>query len=362
MEKRNIIVMGASAGGFDAFQQLIVRLPPDLDAAIFIVWHMAPSVQGLLPQLLAKLTTMPVAHALDGERIETNRIYVAPPDHHLLLENGYVRVTHGPKENRFRPAVDPLFRSAAYTYGNRVIGVILSGALDDGTAGLWTIKHRGGLALVQDPREAPVPSMPESALRQVAIDYTGSLVQLAARLVQLSGEDVITDDRAGQYEDEQLKREICIAADDTAAGLVMARLGRPSAYACPECHGVLTQLNEGTLIRYRCHTGHAYSASTLLAALTERIEDSLYQAIRGADESLMLLNQLGDQYAEANQPKLAALYFQEAQQTHARNELVRQAVRGNRTLSQDGLLAGADELPAQKPLQPITLPHTSLQP
>lgn len=349
MEKRNIIVMGASAGGFDAFQQLIGHLPPDLDAAIFIVWHMAPSVSGLLPQVLAKHTTIPVAHARDGEIIETNRIYVAPPDHHLLLENGYVRVTHGPKENRFRPAIDPLFRSAAYAYGNRVVGVILSGALDDGTAGLWMIKQRGGLALVQDPREASVSSMPENAIRQVAIDYTGSLVQLAAQLVRLSGEDIIPDTRVSYYEDEQLKREICIAADDTAAGLAMAQFGRSSSFGCPECHGVLTELNEGTLIRYRCHTGHAYSASTLLAALTERIEDSLYQAIRGADESLMLLNQLGDQYAETNQPRLAALYFQEAQQIHARNELVRQAVRANQTLPQDRLLEETDDVPGQEP-------------
>ncbi|MBO0952944.1 chemotaxis protein CheB [Fibrella forsythiae] len=346
MEKRNIIVIGASAGGFEALQTLIANLPPDLEAAIFIVWHMAPSVRGMLPQVLSRLNTIPVALVQDGEPIRTNRIYVALPDQHLLVEEGRIRVTHGPKENHFRPAVDPLFRSAAYAYGNRVIGLILSGALDDGTAGLWTIKHLGGLALVQDPSEAQVPSMPNSAIQHVAIDYKGSLVELAARLTQLVEQQIGPAAKPAMKDDEQLKQEICIAADDTAAGLLMAQFGSPSSFSCPECHGVLTKLTQETIIRYRCHTGHAYSASTLLAALTENVEDNLYKAIRGADESMMLLNQLGDHFAEANQPKLAALYFQKAGEAQARNALVRQAVQMHQVLSQDTLLAEEDQVPS----------------
>src|SRR5881227_722813 len=141
MEKRNIIVIGASAGGFEALKQLVGDLPRDLDAAVFIVWHMSPDVTGILPYVLNKQKTLTAAHAVDREPITFNRIYIAPPDHHLLLDRGHVRVTRGPKENRFRPAVDPLFRSAAYVYNTRVIGIVLTGALDDGTAGLWTIKH-----------------------------------------------------------------------------------------------------------------------------------------------------------------------------------------------------------------------------
>ncbi|MBD2753936.1 chemotaxis protein CheB [Spirosoma validum] len=315
MEKRNIIVIGASAGGFDAIQRLSACLPPALDAAIFIVWHMAPTIRGMLPRELAKLTTIPVAHAVDHELIQTNRIYIAPPDRHMLIENGRIRITHGPKENHFRPAIDPLFRSAAYAYGSRVIGVILSGALDDGTAGLWTIKHRGGMALVQDPQEALVSAMPESAIRQVAIDLIAPLVHLAALLVQLVGEDVSPQLPIPIEEDKKTKAEISIAAGDTALGTTIGQFGPPSAYACPDCHGVLTRLNEGSLTRFRCHTGHAYSADALLTTVSEKIEDSLYSALRGMDERVSLLNQLGDQFADANHPKQAALYFQQAQET-----------------------------------------------
>ncbi|PRY25884.1 two-component system chemotaxis response regulator CheB [Spirosoma oryzae] len=337
MKKRSIIVVGASAGGIVAFQQLMGGLLPDLDAAIFIVWHMAPTVRGVLPQLLSRFTTIPAAHAYDNEPVQTNRIYVAPPDHHMLVENGHIRITHGPKENRFRPAIDPLFRSAAYAYGNRVMGVLLSGALDDGTAGLWAIKHYGGLALVQDPQEALVSDMPENAIRQVAIDYVLPVAQLATQLVRLAGEDVSETPPVSMEENEKTKTEIRIAADETALGLNLSEYGQPSRYVCPECHGVLTQIKEGPLARFRCHTGHAYSADTLLAAITEQIEDNLYGAVRGIDESVILLNRLGDQLADANQPKQAGLYFQKAQEALQRGELIRQAIRAHEPLSLDSI-------------------------
>lgn len=164
-----LIVIGASSGGFALFQQLVAELPPDLPAALCIVWHMPPDAQGLLPQALNRVGTLPTAPAVDGQALEAGRILVAPRDHHLLVERGAVRVTKGPKEHRFRPAIDPLFRSAAAAYGPRVIGVVLSGALDDGSAGLKTIKQRGGTAIVQDPLDAEVPSMPYNALRAVAM-------------------------------------------------------------------------------------------------------------------------------------------------------------------------------------------------
>lgn len=351
MEKRNIIVVGASAGGIDALKKLLAPLPADLDAAIFIVWHMAPSVRGVLPQILHSVTPLAVSHALDGELIQHNRIYVAPPDHHLLLEGGRVRLTRGPKENRFRPAIDPLFRSAALSYGNRVMGVILSGALDDGTAGLWTIKERGGLALVQDPAEAESPSMPESAIRQVAVDYILPVAQLAAQLVKLTAQTVPPASEADARETQKTELEVRIAAQDNDAAMTMFSFGALSPYTCPECHGVLTMLMEGSLARFRCHTGHAYSVDTLLTALTETIEDNLYNTLRSMDEAIMLLNHLGDHYAEANQPKLAALYFQKAQEARSRADGVRQATTDHQILSQDILLQQADGLPDNKPVQ-----------
>ncbi len=190
MEKKNIIVIGASAGGFEAIKQLTAALPADLDAAIFIVWHMSPDVTGILPQVINREKTMLAANAIDHEPIVSNRIYVAPPDRHLLLEKGIVRITRGPKENRFRPAVDPLFRSAAYIYGARVIGIVLSGALDDGTSGLWTIKNRGGIAIVQEPAEAEVPSMPENAIAAVEVDYRVSIAEMVPLLIRLTSETV----------------------------------------------------------------------------------------------------------------------------------------------------------------------------
>ena len=356
MEKRNIIVIGASAGGFEAIQQLIAQLPPDLDAALFIVWHMAPTVRGIMPQVLSKLTSIPVAHAVEHEPIQMNRIYIAPPDHHLLLEEDHMRVTHGPKENHFRPAIDPLFRSAAYTYGSRVIGVILSGALDDGTAGLWTIKAYGGMALVQDPQEALVAAMPESAIRQVAIDAIAPIAQLAPLLVQLVGQVVPPKPSIVMTEDDKTKTEIAIAAEDTALGLTMAQFGPFSAYACPDCHGVLVKITEGSIVRYRCHTGHAYSADALLASVTGKIEESLYSALRGMDERMMMLNQLGDQFAAANQPRQAALYFQLAQADQQVSELLRQAARVHPTLNPERV---DDQRPESDGVEPVPFTVTA---
>ena len=346
MKQRNIIVIGASAGGFEGLKTLVAGLPENFPASIFVVWHMSPDVQGVLPQVLNRFKTVPAAHAADGEAIEPNRIYVAPPDHHLLVEKEIVRVTRGPKENRFRPAVDPLFRSAAYAYNNRVIGVILSGALDDGTAGLWTIKHRGGLAVIQDPKDAEVPSMPENALREVAVDYTVSMAEMADLLVRLSSEKVEENaeiEMAENGENEKTEIEIRIAAETSAFESGVMKLGVLTPFTCPECHGVMSRLRDGNIQRYRCHTGHAFSADALLAGVTENIEDSLYNVIRGIEESIMLLNHLGDHFAEVNEPKLAAVYFKKANEAETRVQFIRRAALSNERLSKDGLRQQAEE-------------------
>lgn len=317
--------MGASMGGFDAFQKIAADLPAELDAAIFIVWHMAPFVRGVLPQALNKVCPIPAAHAFDGEPITMNRIYVAPPDHHMLLQDGIVRVARGPKENRFRPAVDPLFRSAAYTYGNRVIGAILSGALDDGTAGLWTVKYLGGIALVQDPGEAEVASMPESAINQVEVDHIASLSEITQLLVRLSSETVGVEKPAKMQEKEKTMAEIRMAAGVDPIDIDITKYGKLSPYACPECHGVLTLIKDGDITRFRCHTGHAYSARALLSSITEKVEEGIYGTLRGLDETVLLLNQLGDSFAEANHARLAALYFQQSGLAEQRAALIRQA-------------------------------------
>jgi len=330
---QRIIVIGASAGGFEAFKKIIHGLPPDFNASIFIVWHMSPDIRGILPYVLNNQNTIDAAHAFDGEEIKPNRIYVARPDHHMLIQDGKVLITHGPKENRFRPAVDPLFRSAAYAYGNRVIGVILTGALDDGTAGLWTVKHYGGIAIVQDPADAEVPSMPENAIREVPVDYCVPVAELPQLLVRLSKEPL--PQNVPVMKDEQTKKEIEIASDENALKLGILKYGELSPFTCPECHGVLTRLQNGGIVRYRCHTGHAYSIDTLMASITEKVEDSLYNAIRTMDESIILLNHMGDHYAEDNQPQLASLYFKKANDAQQRSALVRQAALSHEQLNRD---------------------------
>src|SRR5688500_14144980 len=259
---KDIIVIGASAGGIEALRMMAAALPADLPASLFVVMHTAPESPALLAEILDHFGTLRATSAQDGERIRPGTIYVAPPNRHLLIEPNLVRVTRGPKENRFRPAVDPLFRSAAQTYGPRVVGVILTGYLDDGTAGLWTVKQLGGTTIVQDPSDALVPFMPQNALAHVKVDYCLPMEEIAPLLVRLTSE---TAEEKGVYSvPKEVGIEVNIAKEQKALDAGVLQLGEPSNYACPECHGVLLQLNEGPLFRFRCHTGHAYSIESLL--------------------------------------------------------------------------------------------------
>lgn len=343
MDEPVIIVIGASAGGFKVLQQLAADLPPDLPAALFIVWHISPESHGVLPQALERAGPLPAANATDGEAISAGRIYVAPPDHHLLVERGRVRITRGPKEHRFRPAVDPLFRSAAFAYGPRVVGVVLSGALDDGAAGLRAIKRRGGTAVAQDPLDAEVPSMPRSAIRVTAVDHILPASDLAALLVRLSREPIVIPEQS-LNEDAATSIEIRIAAADNALAAGVMQLGTLTPYTCPDCHGALLTFLDGDLRRFRCHTGHAFSVDSLLAAVMATSENQLWSAVRSLEENLLLLNQLGDYFAEANQPTLAALYYRHASAADAQAQLIRQALDQHELLSADRLQQQADEL------------------
>src|SRR5437762_69863 len=211
MATKDIVVIGASAGGMAALERLVAGLPADLPAALFVVWHLSPGVRSVLPMVLSKAGPLPAANPKDGDPIKPGRIYIAPNDHHMLLERGYIRVTKGPKENRFRPAIDPLFRSAAYLYSTRVIGVVLSGALDDGTAGLWAIKLRGGTAVVQDPADAVHRSMPINALDNVAVDYTLPVAEIGPLLGRLTREAAAPESLIGAEERARREAEVDIA-------------------------------------------------------------------------------------------------------------------------------------------------------
>lgn len=324
MSGKDIVVVGASAGGIEALRTLVGGLPKDFAASLFIVLHTSSQSPGVLGEILDRAGVLAAANAKDRERIRPSRIYIAPPDHHLVLEPGLVRVTRGPKENRFRPAIDPLFRSAAQVYGPRVIGVILTGGLDDGSSGLWTIKQLGGTAIVQDPNDAFAPSMPFSALNHVKVDYCLPLSDIAPLLVQLTS--VLVEEEGEFPVPEEVNIEVGIAKEIKALDAGVLKLGEPSSYACPECHGVLLQLKEGNRFRFRCHTGHAYSADSLLAEIKKGIEDALWNAIRSIEEGEILMTHLAEHAEENDSSKGANLYLKGAVEARMQANLVRQAV------------------------------------
>jgi two-component system chemotaxis response regulator CheB len=338
MPGHDIIVVGTSAGGVEALQILVGGLPCDLPAAIFIVLHVAPTGPSFLDEILTRAGPLPATQGIDGELITPGRIYVASPDHHLLLEPGHVRVTRGPKENRFRPAIDALFRSAAYAYGPRVIGVILTGALDDGTAGLWAVKDQGGLTVVQDPQDALHSSMPQSALRHVAVDYCVPLAKLALMLVRLASEPAPTEEGFPVSKKLAIETQIARGYHGLDAGILA--LGSLSPYTCPECHGVLVQLQDGDFIRFRCHTGHAYSPSSLLAEVTQSVENSLWSTLRTMEESILLLQHLAHHAHDHQDSQIAKVAERKARGVAESTELIRDLLRGQETLSEDQLRHG----------------------
>jgi two-component system chemotaxis response regulator CheB len=287
----DLIVIGGSAGAIDALLAIVRKLPSDLPAAICVVIHTSPAGPHLLPEVLDRETPLPVRSPRTGEAIETGTIYVAPPDWHLLIEPGRLRLSHGPKENRSRPAVDPLFRSAAWYYAARVVGVVLSGALDDGTAGLWTIKDRGGISVVQDPEDSLVSSMPSSARTNVSIDYelpALAIGPLLAKLAELPA-DAPTEATPPSGDSSDLEREIAVAALDDDVHRQSSRYGVPSRFACPDCGGVLwrTRSVEGPL-SLRCEVGHAYSAAALAEEQADSTERALWAGVRAMEDQAEL--------------------------------------------------------------------------
>ncbi|MGE5640061.1 MAG: chemotaxis protein CheB [Clostridia bacterium] len=343
MAKKDIVVIGASAGGMDALQQLVAGLPRGFGGSIFIVWHLAPGTRSVLPDVLSRNGPLPAAHPEDGDAIEPGRIYVAPPDRHMLLERSFIRIARGPKENRFRPAVDPLFRSAAYLFGPRAVGIVLSGALDDGTSGLWAVKLRGGTAIVQDPADAMHRSMPLHAMENVQVDFKLPARDMGALLVRLAAEDAQPAPALAERERGMLEHEVKIAEGAEALEQDVLPYGELSRFTCPECHGVLTLLREGRLVRFRCHTGHAYSAGTLLDSVTEQVEDQLWAAVRALDETTMLLNEMGEALAKEGDVSGAEQCFDKAREAHERALPIREAAIENRIVGgETGTLADED--------------------
>jgi two-component system chemotaxis response regulator CheB len=324
MVGHDIVVVGASAGGVEALSSLAAALPEDLPAALFVVLHVPAHATSVLPQILSRLGKLPACHPRPGQPIESGHIYVAPPDTHLLVEPGRVNLTKGPRENGYRPAIDALFRSAARAYGARVVGVVLSGMLDDGTNGLAAIKARHGIAVVQDPADALYGGMSRSALESVEVDHVVPLLELApllARLARLSSAAVAT---LPAYE---LAIETQAAALEDESMGTADRPGTPSGFTCPECHGALWQLEEGNLVRFRCRVGHAYSGASLMAAEANALEAALWTALRTLEETSALHRQLAGRLERRGRHTAAERLQREAREAQQRALLVRQILR-----------------------------------
>ncbi|MBW3570461.1 MAG: chemotaxis protein CheB [Gemmatimonadetes bacterium] len=331
MEERDIVVIGASAGGVEAVAALVEALPRDLSAAVFIVVHFPPHSTSVLPRIITRRGGMTAMHPEDGTPIELGCVYVAPPDRHLIVEQGHVRLVRGPRENGARPALDPLFRSAARAYGARVIGVVLTGNLDDGTAGLMAVKSAGGLAVVQHPDDALYAGMPSSALRHVQADHVAPLGEIPAILVQRVGEQV--EQKGAGAVARQQNREVEVSEMNPAA-LEAPRDGAPSGYVCPECTGALWETDEGGLPRFRCRVGHAYSFESLLAEQGSAMDAALWAAYRALEERAALTARMGARMKERGQASLALRYQEQTTETLQRAELIRRV-----------LLMGTNEIP-----------------
>ncbi|WP_437751186.1 chemotaxis protein CheB [Sorangium sp. So ce1389] len=313
MPGHDIITIGASAGGVEVLIALIGGLPSDLPASLFVVLHFPPTARSVLPQILERTTRMPVGTAIDGEPIERGRVYIAPVDNHLMLDDGFVRVVRTAKENGHRPAVDPLFRTAAAAYGSRVVGVVLSGTRDCGTAGLLEIKRRGGIAVVQDPKDALFPEMPQSALDNVPVDHCVPLARLPPLLADL------VQQRAGEAP----------AQAESPHSLVGEKVEAPeSEFTCPDCGGNLVRNGDGPMLSFRCKVGHRYTPEGLENEQAEALEAALWVALRTIEDSAALARRMATRAAERNQTYMVAHFEEKVRQAEERGALVRRALLG----------------------------------
>jgi len=321
---RDIIVMGGSAGAVEGMAQIVAGLPADLPAAVFVVVHFPPYSTSVLPRILTRAGALKAVHPCDGDPVEHGTIYVAPPDHHLLLEEGRIRLTRGPRENGHRPAVDTLFRSAARAYGRRVAAVVITGNLDDGTAGLGTVRARGGAAVVQDPEDALHPGMPGTALSVVGADVVAPLDRIAAALVELATTPL---PEAEPPVPGLLQQESAIAELDFDALHDDERPGTPSGYSCPECHGALFEINEDEVVRFRCRVGHAYGVESLLAQQGHAVESALWSAMMALKERAALSRRMSERLRERGGQLSADRFAEQANEADVRAGVILEVLR-----------------------------------
>ena len=309
-QRPKVIVIGASAGGVEALTRLVERLPAEYPFPIVVVLHVPPT-SSLLPQILSRAGRLPAEHAEDGDALSAGRIHIAPPDCHLLLSDGALRVTKGPKENGHRPAVDPLFRTAAAQFGPATVGIVLSGALDDGTEGLGHVKRGGGLTIVQEPDEASYPAMPTSARDAVGPDYILPVAEIAELLVRVIDRPPEPESAQSREESEAMERDptelspVAVTEANTEAG-------RVTAFTCPECNGTLWEVEEGGLVKLRCRVGHAYTEDGYAHEKGVRLEAALWTALTAVVERADFSRRLAARFRQSGHELSAKRYDEQA--------------------------------------------------
>lgn len=344
MARHDIIAIGASAGGLEALTALIRELPPNLPAALFVVVHTSPHTPTLLTSILDRQGSLRAVEAQDGHAIVPGTIYVAPPDRHLLVRPGHLELSRGPRENHARPAVDPLFRTAARAYGSRVVGVVLSGALGDGATGLMAIAARGGVSVVQEPADALVDAMPRAALAAVRADYVVPVREMPAVLTSLARDEEASEGETEMSDIDELEDDAAAALPqrDISAQVLGQRANQTAIFTCPDCGGALWQINQNGVIQFTCHVGHRYGAEVLLGQISEELEAALWRCIRILTEKATLTRQLAQRIRSSGDTAHAARVQEQAQLDERQQALVRALVTEG-TLGHATQLVMADE-------------------
>jgi two-component system chemotaxis response regulator CheB len=322
MTNRDILAIGTSAGGVEALMVLVRQFKQDFRAAVFITLHIPSHFRSSLDQVLSHAGGSPVAFARHGEEVRHGRVYLAPVDRHLMVDDDRIWLGEGARENNARPAIDPMLRSIAACCGHRAIGVVLTGALSDGASGLWAIQQCGGITVVQEPSDAAVPDMPTNALKRIQPDYIVSLAEMPALLLKLveqpSGEAMPIP--------SNVRVEIEMAKGRHSTIEEMDRVGSRSGFACPDCHGAMWEIDEGELVRFRCHVGHTYTDEMMSVALDENLRRSLGSAMRVLEERRGLARSLEMQAEKNGRPALAASWAERADEFQRELEIIRQSV------------------------------------
>ena len=341
MSTFKIVVIGASAGGVESLITLFENMPSVFDAPIFIVRHFPVASVSHLEKLLERVSSLQFEVPENGTPIQPGTVYIAPTNRHMLVRPGRIELVFGPRENRFRPAIDPLFRTAAQSYGPRVIGVILSGTMDDGTAGMIAIKKAGGISIVQDPEEAMFTSMPLSVIERDHVDHVLPAAQIAEKLVELT-----KDSKAGQLSRKPIAEnpgpqkdpkgsveveepgEFVVSQDMQAFADGKPLSNKRTVLTCPECGGVLWEVNTASLPQYVCHVGHVYSLESMLSSQDVALEDLLWNAVRGLKERAEFRRRAAAHAQTENQPEIYQALVEEARKSEASARLIQQELIG----------------------------------